>query len=96
MDMATKAKSKTIEERIEAFEKKVRERAVTEYPEEMIVGFVDFWTEYNEGARKFRAEQQKIFNIGKRLGRWFMNSKGKYNKLNQENETDKLRKEYGL
>ena len=89
---------KTIEDRIEEFSQKVRDRAEGEYPPEMVNDFLDYWTEYNEGGNKFRAEREKIFHIGKRLGRWFSNSRGKYKKLNIEENDDfkELRGKYGL
>lgn len=92
----------TLEERIKAFEEAVRMKAIGKYNDEMVDEFLDYWTEYNEGGRKFRAETQKIFNIGRRLATWSRNSKKFFKKpepLTKKEVDEKLKgfkERYGL
>jgi len=41
----------------------------------MLVHFIDYWTESNEGGRKMKFEMQKTFDIGRRLVKWRDNDK---------------------
>lgn len=69
-----KAKAKTIEERAIDFWNEL-ERYKGSYGREMLQAFYNYWTEYNEGGRKMRFEQEKIFNIQRRLATWASNEK---------------------
>ena len=41
----------------------------------MLLSFVDFWTESNEGGRQMRFEMQKTFDISRRMAKWKSNDK---------------------
>ena len=41
----------------------------------MLMVFVDFWTESNEGGRLMRFEMQKTFDISRRMAKWKSNDK---------------------
>ena len=41
----------------------------------MLMQFVDFWTESNEGGRLMRFEMQKTFDISRRMAKWKSNDK---------------------
>lgn len=96
--MATKSKVPNLEERIKIFSTQVTEKAKDVYPDGLVVDFLDYWTEHNEGARKFRKEMVKggIFNIGRRLGTWNRLSNGKYKTKVKTNELEEFRRQQGL
>lgn len=41
--------------------------------------FCNYWTEYNKGGKKFKAEMQKVFNIKARLTTWYGNTLNAWN-----------------
>ena len=41
----------------------------------MLIRFIDYWTESNEGGRKMKFEMQKTFDIRRRLVKWKDNDK---------------------
>ena len=41
----------------------------------LIIEFVDYWTEMNKGGTKFKAEMQQTFDIKRRLNKWIKNDK---------------------
>ena len=51
----------------------------------MLVQFVDFWTESNEGGRQMRFEMQKTFDISRRMAKWKSNDK-EWNVNNPKNK----------
>ena len=46
---------------------------VEKYGREMVRAFYDYWTELTPGGRKMRVEQQRVFEISKRLATWKKN-----------------------
>ena len=40
------------------------------YPQEMVAAFYRYWTEINENGRRMRFEQEKIYELPKRLATW--------------------------
>jgi hypothetical protein len=45
------------------------------YPREMLIDFLNYWTETSINGKKFRYEKEKVFDIKLRLQRWHKNSK---------------------
>ena len=41
----------------------------------MLVQFIDYWTESNEGGKKMKFEMQQTFDIKRRLNKWVKNDK---------------------
>jgi hypothetical protein len=77
-------KPATLEERALGFQSRVAEY-LSQYPKEMLRSFYDYWTEKNEGGRKFRFEMQKVFDMDKRLRTWKANDdKRKYGNGKQQ------------
>lgn len=64
-----------IEERITAFGKSLR-TYIDSHAEYIPFAkdFFEYWTEHGEKEKKFRAEKQKSFGIGRRLSTWKKNS----------------------
>lgn len=69
-------KKKTIEERAFEFKYKVWNHSNL-YTEDILAPFVEYWTEFSDGAIKMRFEKEKAFDISKRLARWKANQKEK-------------------
>jgi len=69
-------KQKTIEERKDSFIEKLTPHT-EKYTAGLIMDFISYWTEANDGAKKMRFEMKKNqpFNIGRRLGTWKKNQK---------------------
>ena len=65
---------KTIGYREVQFKNKISDFA-EDYPKDMRIQFADYWTE--SSGNKMRFEKEKVFDIGRRLGRW---SKNNFNK----------------
>ena len=68
------AHKKTIGYREVQFKNKISDFA-EDYPKDMRIQFADYWTE--SSGNKMRFEKEKVFDIGRRLGRW---SKNNFNK----------------
>ena len=51
---------------------------IAKYGESMILEFYDYWSEMNKSGTKMRFEQEKTWELGKRLTRWANNNKNKY------------------
>jgi len=65
----------TIDERKKDFWDQIRQVGKEKgYDKEMCLEFYKHWTEMNPGAKTFRKEQQKIFDIKKRLVTWLNNN----------------------
>jgi hypothetical protein len=94
--MENKGKKKSLEDRIIEFEKSIRKKAEGVWHEELIEDFLDFWTEHNENAKRFRAEREKIFDIGKRLARWNRQSRKIYKPVVKTDEIARIREKAGL
>lgn len=58
------------------FRVKVMEKSGV-HPKQMLVEFIDYWTEANNPTSKMRFEKEKTFNLDKRLARWAKNNQGK-------------------
>ena len=71
------ANKKTIGYREVQFKNKISDYA-EDYPKDMRVAFADYWTE--SSGNKMRFEKEKVFDIGRRLGRW---SKNNFNKKDE-------------
>lgn len=66
---------KTLQEREENFK---RELEPYNFPEALKQDFFDYWTEPNKSKTKMRYEQEKTWDMGRRLRRWESNNfKGK-------------------
>jgi hypothetical protein len=77
----------TIEKRLISFKKSVN--LCTQYPEEMRIEFIDYWTEKNKSETKMRFELEKTWDINKRLIRWANNNK-QFSKIKvSDNGTDR-------
>lgn len=68
-EVSTRA-TKSIEEREEMFVQAVRIEAMGKYSDEMVLAFINYWTQRNEGGRKMLYEMQRVFDIPKRLTTW--------------------------
>ena len=55
------------------------------YPKSILAEFCDYWTESNPNGRQLRFEQQKVFDISRRLRTWI--------KRSNADETDLVKKE---
>ena len=76
------AHKKTIGYREVQFKNKVSEFA-EQYPKDMRIDFMDYWTESSNN--KMRWEREKVFDIGRRLARWSKND------FNKKEETTKFK-----
>ena len=56
------------------------------YSRDMLLDFYNYWTETNEGGKKFRREMQKTWNLSLRLKKWESNNKNFNNKKNNTDE----------
>jgi len=59
----------TLEKRISEFKNEVDSYS-DKYSQDMLTAFYLYWTEKNKGAKKFRAEMQKVFDMNLRLINW--------------------------
>lgn len=66
-----------IEERKSAFKELLKE-FMPGYEIEMLKEFFEYWTEPNKSGRKMRFEDQKFFDLKRRLATWHRNNKNKY------------------
>jgi hypothetical protein len=46
-----------------------------EYSDEMLIEFVNYWSEHSPNGKKMKFEMQKVFDISRRLATWNKNSK---------------------
>lgn len=78
---------KSLEDRKEHFTDEVAATQLngTQYKGDMLLEFIDYWTEHNEGGQKMRFEMSKNqpFNIKRRLVTWATRSK----QFNNESDT---------
>lgn len=76
--------NENINDNINEFKEKVF--SFHEYDQKMLNEFFDYWTEKNKSGKKMRYEEQKFFDIKKRLARWKLNQKENFaqkeNKIN--------------
>ena len=68
-------KVKDINKRYDEFKDQVKEFILI-YDEDMINDFVSYWTEPNKGDTKMKFEEQKYFDIKRRLVTWSKNNFG--------------------
>mgnify|MGYP003440929308 FL=1 len=47
----------------------------SEYPREMLIDFLNYWSEISINGKKMRFEKEKVFDVKLRLSRWHKNSK---------------------
>ena len=47
----------------------------SEYPREMLIDFLNYWSEISINGKKMRFEKEKVFDVKLRLARWHKNSK---------------------
>ena len=71
-------KSKSIEERIDAFKNAIH--TIKDISKKDKDDFFNYWTEKNKSGTKFRAELQRTFDINLRLKRWASNNFNSANK----------------
>jgi len=67
---------KSIEMRASDFKRELQPFA---FPESMKQEFYDYWTEPNASKTKMRFEQEKTWDLSRRLSRWANNNKDKFN-----------------
>ena len=60
------------------------------YPREMVTAFYQYWTELNESGRRMRFEQEKFYELPKRLATW-KSREPRNNGLPPEQMADQLR-----
>ncbi|UII80041.1 hypothetical protein [Flagellimonas sp. CMM7] len=53
----------------------VHTSALNKYQDEMILDFIEYWTETDRRKKKMRFESQKFFSMGRRLSTWARNDK---------------------
>lgn len=82
-ERATTKEYKNIEERKKLFYEQVGKFA-SQYQKDLLRAFFDYWTEVNKKGDKLRFEDQKYFEIGKRLATWYRNNKDKYGSGNSK------------
>lgn len=81
---STQKKTKSFEERKEAF-KKLIDPFREKYESEMLNDFWRYWTETNPNGKKMRFEMQKVFDVGRRLGTWKRNDEQKFKSNGKSN-----------
>lgn len=81
---STQKKTKSFEERKEAF-KKLIDPFRDKYESEMLNDFWRYWTETNPNGKKMRFEMQKVFDVGRRLGTWKRNDEQKFKSNGKSN-----------
>lgn len=79
------AKKKGIEERKKDFMASIVP-FTSEYENKMCRDFYEYWTETSHGGAKMKFEMERTWEIGKRLKKWFDNSK-KFNNGKQTRKT---------
>ena len=67
---------KSIEARAADFKRELQPYAFTE---SMKQEFYDYWSEPNKSNTKMRFEQEKTWDLGRRLARWAANNKERHN-----------------
>ncbi|MDR2791693.1 MAG: DUF4373 domain-containing protein [Tannerellaceae bacterium] len=72
---AVRSTGKSIAEREADFRKDVAAHA-DQYAADMLEKFVDYWTEHTPGALRMRFEKQAVFDIPRRLKRFYQNDFG--------------------
>lgn len=65
----------TLEQRRLDFISEVHTTALNKYSDEMLVEFIEYWTELDRNKKKMRFEAQKFFSMGRRLSTWARNEK---------------------
>lgn len=64
---------------------------VSTYGKEMVREFYDYWSEPNKSCSRLRFEQEKTWDLGRRLARWSNNNKGfksnEYKKNRRNNDS---------
>lgn len=81
--ITTTKEYKNIEERKKLFYEQVGKFA-SQYQKDLLRAFFHYWTEVNKKGDKLRFEDQKYFEIGKRLATWYRNNKDKYGSGNSK------------
>jgi hypothetical protein len=76
-------KSLSLEERKEKFKTQLSP-FVEKYGKELVDDFFKYWTEPDNNRKKFRREDEKFFDIGKRLGTFKKMEKPKFGSQSQE------------
>lgn len=91
-----KTLNNTIEQRKENFAASLKP-FLEKYGKEVLNDFYQYWTESKPDGKKFRAEDEKYFDFGKRLGTWTKNEKrfsgpaAKFSNQPQPNGTSQAR-----
>ena len=80
--------NKDIYTRIDEFKKQCEELLPTEHDE--YENFINYYTEYNDGGKKFKKEFYKTFNIKMRWNTWLKNDFGSNNKQSNKNLDNKF------
>ena len=75
--------NENINDNINEFREKVF--SFYEYDKKMLIEFFDYWTEKNKSGKKMRFEEQKFFDIKKRLARWKLNQKENFAQKENKN-----------
>jgi hypothetical protein len=73
-------KKKLVEEKKQDLYNRIAEYA-NKYPKEMLREFYEYWTELNDKGNKMRFQDQKYFEVGRRLVTWQKNLKADPKKL---------------
>ena len=79
--------NKDIYTRIDEFKKQCEELLPAEHDE--YENFINYYTEYNDGGKKFKKEFYKTFNIKMRWNTWLKNDFGSNNKQSNKNLDNK-------
>lgn len=66
-----------LQDRIDGFRELCLERNDGRLSQVELEKFIAYWTEHNEGARKFRAELQEVFQVERRMDTWANNAKSR-------------------
>jgi len=93
--VAKKTKKELLNERELVFRKSVidyNKKKGDKYTESMIEEFMDFFTEPNKSMTKMKCETYPTWEIGRRLGTWFRNSK-KFSNKNTKQSTKEHNRE---
>jgi hypothetical protein len=61
------------------------------YDRQLLKDFYDYWTETNDGGKKFRREMQKSWSLNLRLKKWESNNKNFNNGKQQITSTDEFK-----
>ena len=63
---------------------------ISKYGESMILEFYDYWSETNKSGTKMRFEQEKTWELSKRLTRWANNNNKYDNNRNNFGKREKI------